>query len=96
MVLVRALHRTRMRSRQSLDMWASSFLAALVLGLPPVGASAWRGVVNDWLDNNRFDRAHSCAALVVADIRLGGMSYPAGYTRFFADVRREARRRCRG
>jgi len=63
--------------------------------LAPVAAAAWLGVVNDWLDNNRLDKPHSCAALVVAFTQLGGMSYPQAYSRAPRDIRAAARRTCR-
>ena len=67
-------------------------LAALALGSPVSGA-AWRAVVNDWLDNGRFDRPHACAAVVVARAQVLSISFPS-YTRLPEDLRSEARRVC--
>lgn len=68
-------------------------LAALALA-SPVSGSAWRGVVNDWLGGNRFDRPHTCAAVVVAWGHVVTMSYPQSYSSFPTDLRLEARRVC--
>src|SRR3954447_8262910 len=92
MVLVPFVHRIRIGGRQTSGMGA--LVAAILLVLQPVTGSAWRGVLNDWLDNNRFDDGHSCAALVVADTNVRAMSYPAAYSRLFEDLRHETRRRC--
>jgi hypothetical protein len=70
-------------------------LALLAVALPPVSGHAWTAVVNDWLDNGRFDHAHSCAAIVVAATNANTPSDRATYTRFPRDVRSLARRVCR-
>jgi hypothetical protein len=62
------------------------FLAFLAIALPPVSGHAWNAVVNDWLDNGRFDHAHTCAAVVVAATN-GGTHLPHA-------VRDYARRVC--
>ena len=75
-------------------MWGIEYVAALLLALPPVSGPAWRAVVRDWLDDNRFEQAHPCGAVLVAWGRLEVMSMPAGYSRIVGDTRREARRAC--
>ena len=75
-------------------MWGIAFVTALLLALPPVHGPAWRGVVNDWLDDNRFEQPHACAPVVVAWGRLETMSMPSGWSRIFDDLKREARRVC--
>lgn len=75
-------------------MWGLQYVAALLLALPPVSGPAWRGVVRDWLDDNRFQQPHSCGAVLVAFDRLETMSMPAGYSRIVPDVGREAQRAC--
>jgi hypothetical protein len=32
----------------------------------PVTAAEWKGVINDWLDDRRFEHRHSCAAVRAA------------------------------
>ena len=71
----------------------AAVLAALAL-VAPVTGSAWRSVVDDWLQGNRFTHAHSCAAVLVARGHVLTLSDPAGYSRLPADLRREARRVC--
>jgi hypothetical protein len=70
------------------------FLALLAIALPPVSGHAWIAVVDDWLDNGRFDHAHSCPAVVVAATNANVPSDRATYTRFPHDVRSLARRVC--
>jgi hypothetical protein len=69
-------------------------LALLALPLPPVSGHAWNAVDNDWLDNGRFDHAHSCAAVVVAATNANVRSDRATDTQFPHDVRSLARRIC--
>src|SRR5690242_4847290 len=69
------------------------FLALLAAALPPVSGHAWNAVVDDWLDNGRFDHPHSCAAVVVAATNASGF-HPA-YSTFPHDIRALAHRVCR-
>ena len=67
----------------------------LLLTTVTVAAAGWLAVVNDWTDNHRFDRPHSCAAVVIAWTHVIAMSYPSSWQRLPTDLRAEARHVCR-
>jgi len=58
----------------------------------PVPHDTYRAVLDDWYDNGKFDRPHSCAAVrsALAHLPVDGPIYSTVYR----DLEREERRVC--
>jgi PBP1b-binding outer membrane lipoprotein LpoB len=53
-----------------------------------VNPPAWRAAMNDWFDNDRFDRPHSCAAVKEAARELPSSLRQRALPAFRRDERR--------